>query len=56
MMVLRPWMYGLIALGFAALGRIGADADAQGCVFLGVAGVCACLWMHIGATEYWANR
>ena len=55
-MVLRPWMYGLLALHCAAIGQLGYDRDEWELVCLGAVGVILCLWMQLGATAYWEKK
>lgn len=57
-MVLRPWMYLLLAFGYAIFGLADwhFNHNIIPCLALGIIGAVACLAMSYGSVKYWARE
>ena len=54
-MVFHPWMYALIAFGYALFGAVNVEKGFTPGILCGLAGVIVCFWMYCGSVKYWAK-
>ncbi len=54
-MVLKPWMYSVLAVGFAGIHALGCWKESMLVLVVGAIGAIACIWMMFGARDYWSE-